>query len=197
MVAIRQLRTGEIIVQPWQPSGGGWVPVETPGSAVADGDAVVVARAAREALTGMPTSRAAPGGETAAPFGFKDAWLAVRGSTPERVADALGLTGQRRLPWHEGVAAASEGGIFVSPPTSGWVLAVGVDWLGSEPDVTALSDQLGTEVQYFATHRVIEGTCGSAPSAGGSFGGWSLNPLLLVTTHTSAEHGIHGQLPAA
>jgi hypothetical protein len=45
---------------------------------------------------------------------------------------------------------------FVSPPTQGWVLAVGVKLAYHPPDVVALSAQLDTDVQFFATHRVVE-----------------------------------------
>jgi hypothetical protein len=89
-------------------------------------------------------------------FGYKTAWLAVRDSTPEQVADAIGLTDPRSIAWAEGVEASYEDGIFVTPPTSGWVLAVGVGWFGNEPDIASLSAGLATEVQFFATHRVVE-----------------------------------------
>jgi hypothetical protein len=89
-------------------------------------------------------------------FGPKIAWLAVRDGSPERVADAIGLSARRPLAWPDGVRAAYEEGVFVAPAGEGWVVAAGVGWLGAEPDVAALSARLGAEVQYFATHRVVE-----------------------------------------
>ena len=51
----------------------------------------------------------------------------------------------------QGIEASDHDVVFVSPPTEGWVLAVGFELADHPPDVVALSAQLGTEVQFFAT----------------------------------------------
>jgi hypothetical protein len=156
MVSIRETTKGEIMVRPWEPSGAGWRPADTEETAIPDGDPIAVARIALAAIAEIPRRHRQPGVETGAAFGYKTAWLAVRDSTPERVADAIGLAARELVPWQEGVDASYEDGVFVSPPTSGWVLAVGVGWFRHEPDVAALSERLATEVQYFATHRIVD-----------------------------------------
>ena len=98
-------------------------------------------------------------------FGGKQAWLAVRDGAPVAVLDALGLRDLGEVPWRAGVDLAylSDDRVAVTPPLPGaggtrWVLVVG-RWLmrpGTVLDVTTLSAALGTEVQFFATHRVTE-----------------------------------------
>jgi hypothetical protein len=154
MVWVGETTTGAIIVQPRRPSGGGWAYEGTGEMTIEDGDGIRVARAVRELVEDVPATRGtAP---TGVGFGYKTAWLAVRGSSAEGVADAIGLTAGAEVPWREGVDGSRHDEVFVTPPTSGWVLAVGPGWFGAEPDVAELSGRLGTEVQYFATHRVAE-----------------------------------------
>jgi hypothetical protein len=102
-------------------------------------------------------------------FGGKQAWLAVRADgsdvDPERVIAALGLRDLGTVPWRDGIDLAhlTDDRLAVTPPLPGardhlWVLATG-RWLlrpGTSVDVTALSETLATEVQFFATHRVTE-----------------------------------------
>ena len=96
-------------------------------------------------------------------FGYKTSWIAVRGRTPEEVADALCLTARRPMGYAEGTGAAYKSGIYVAPPVQGWILAHGrdvgrtvredsaemIEWLSD------LSRTLGT-VQFFGTHRVTD-----------------------------------------
>src|SRR5919202_5486918 len=96
-------------------------------------------------------------------FGFKQAWLAVRDAEPAAVLAALGLRDLGEVPWRDGIDLAylTDDRIAVTPPLPGaagtrWVLAVG-RWLlraDTGVDVIDLSAVLGTEVQFFATHRV-------------------------------------------
>jgi len=98
------------------------------------------------------------------PFGYKVAWLAIRSEKPREVAEALGLVKIQDSAWSEGLQAAGRGDVFVSPPVQGWVLVVS----SSLPDAgdgkstdkcTPLLSRLGKrfpDVQYFATHRVVE-----------------------------------------
>jgi len=98
-------------------------------------------------------------------FGAKQAWLAVRDGEPAAVLAALGLRDLGEVPWRAGVDLAylSDDRVAVTPPLPGagnsrWTLAVG-RWLlrpATVLDITELSGVLGTEVQFFATHRVTE-----------------------------------------
>ncbi len=104
----------------------------------------------------------------AASFGFKNAWIAVKGASAAAVAEALSLRGVREADWATGVQAAYEdsatGAVFVTPPIDSWVLCVGWPLVASvdarPPEfglrATEWATTLQTEVQYFATHRVVE-----------------------------------------
>lgn len=100
-------------------------------------------------------------------FGYKNAWLAVKSSDSERVARALGLADTSPADWTTGVAVAYEWPgtvVFVSPPVDGWTLCVGTalfPYADRRPPqfgdlAVRLSSTLKTEVQFFATHRVVE-----------------------------------------
>ncbi len=98
-------------------------------------------------------------------FGGKQAWLAVRDGDPSELLRALGLRDLGDVRWRDGVDLAhlTDDRVAVTPPLPGardtrWVLAAGRYLLrpGTPLDVTALSGHLGTEVQFFATHRVTE-----------------------------------------
>ena len=96
-------------------------------------------------------------------FGGKQAWLAVAGEDPAAVLEALGLRDLGPVPWREGIDLAhlTDDRVAVTPPLPGardtaWILATGRRLLlpAAHVDVIALSATLGTEVQFFATHRV-------------------------------------------
>ena len=96
-------------------------------------------------------------------FGGKQAWLAVAGGEPGAVLAALGLRDLGPVPWRDGLDLAhlTDDRVVVTPPLpgardTGWVLAAGRRLMTRGPDVVALSAALGTEVQFFATHRVTE-----------------------------------------
>ncbi|AEV87260.1 hypothetical protein ACWT_6245 [Actinoplanes sp. SE50] len=96
-------------------------------------------------------------------FGGKQAWLAVRDSEPEAVLAALGLRDLGPIRWRDGLDLAHLTGdrVAATPPLPGardsrWTLVAGHHLMTSAPDVVAISATLGTEVQYFATHRVTE-----------------------------------------
>ncbi len=99
-------------------------------------------------------------------FGYKNAWLAVRGVDPRKVIDVMGLRDLGPVPWRSAcdLAYLTDDRVLVTPPLPGtdgyadWVLVAG-RWLlasGSSLNVTRLSGLLHTEVQAFATHRVLE-----------------------------------------
>ena len=99
-------------------------------------------------------------------FGYKTGWLAIRSEDPSAVAEALGLTDLTPANWQTGLVRAIEtdGLIFVTPPLSGWVLAVtGLD-LGadSKENLAAVVSRLRTcskqfgEAQMFGSYRVVD-----------------------------------------
>jgi hypothetical protein len=98
-------------------------------------------------------------------FGFKQAWLAVRDGSAEAVTAALGLRDLGPVPWRHGIDLAylTDDRVAVTPPLPGadgaqWLLVTG-RWLAtpqSPVDTAALSEALGTEIQFFLTHRVVE-----------------------------------------
>lgn len=96
------------------------------------------------------------------PFGPKMAWLALDTTETQAVADALGLRGARAATWAEGVRAAHQSSVFVTPPLGEWTLAVGAALFPPDraddfvkPLQERLSRQFG-EAQYFCTHRDFE-----------------------------------------
>jgi hypothetical protein len=90
-------------------------------------------------------------------FGPKTGWIAVRGVSAAAVVAALGLRDARPASWDDGIEAAYEEGVFVGPPVDGWVLAAGSGILTTQVDPADLSQRLGSQVQLFRTHRVVEG----------------------------------------
>jgi hypothetical protein len=156
-VSIVRNTQGQIILSALRPDPPGWVDAGLPTVTVEDEE--TVADAVLDLLTQVATRHRQPGRETGAAFGHKTAWLAVRGASAEAVVAAIGLQETRPIGWEQGVEESyrsTEGGIFVSPETSGWVIAVGVGWFANPPDAASLSRALDAEVQYFATHRVSE-----------------------------------------
>ena len=97
-------------------------------------------------------------------FGYKCSWLAIKSEHPLDVIDALDLLHVRRASWKAGIEAAYAGAVFISPPIDSWILVVSGDlpWPGGErhgDPCTPLLVHLGQrfpEVQFFATHRVVE-----------------------------------------
>jgi hypothetical protein len=103
-------------------------------------------------------------GDTMVGFGHKQAWLAVREGEPAALAAALGLRDLGPVSWRAGIDLSylTDDRVAMTPPLAGaggrWLLATG-QWLalyGGRADISGLSAVLGTEVQRFATNRVIE-----------------------------------------
>lgn len=105
-------------------------------------------------------------------FGYKMTWLAVRSTEPEGVIAGLGVTESTRASWEEGIDAIysstslSEHPVFVTPELDGWVLVASPSYFDEASDadparverfVSDAAKRLGTEVQFFATHRIVEG----------------------------------------
>lgn len=98
-------------------------------------------------------------------FGYKTAWLAVRGGDADGVFAALGARPHKEVDWVSGLdrSYVSDEWLVATPPLPGaqdslWLLVTGRWLLLREPivDAVALSTELDTEVQYFGSHRVSE-----------------------------------------
>ena len=89
-------------------------------------------------------------------FGPKTGWLAIGDAPRAEVVQAMQLDQLEDLPLAAGVDRALESGVFVLPTIDGWTLAMGADLADGPLDVSALSSSLGTTVQLFRTHRVVE-----------------------------------------
>jgi hypothetical protein len=96
------------------------------------------------------------------PFGPKMAWLALDTRDTGAVATALGLRDARAATWAEGVGAAYQSSVFVTPPLGDWTLAAGTARFPParveafvKPLLERLSRQFG-DAQYFGTHRDAE-----------------------------------------
>jgi hypothetical protein len=105
-----------------------------------------------------------PTPDTLQSFGYKIGWFAVPSADIDSILRAFWLRQPAPCNWAEGVTAAYQGKVFVTPPVRGWVLLPSRHWLWQldrEPGcvvgaaVRALSKQLGV-VQFFASHRVPE-----------------------------------------
>jgi hypothetical protein len=104
----------------------------------------------------------APDPDVPIPFGPGMAWLALDTTDTGAVASALRLEQVMPVTWAEGIRAARESSIFVTPPLAHWTLAVGTPLFPPDrpddflrPLLERLSQQFG-EAQYFATHGAVD-----------------------------------------
>jgi hypothetical protein len=99
-------------------------------------------------------------------FGYKTAWFAIHATDREAVARALGLRYLTPAPADAAITAAyrEPGKMFVTSALDGWTLVMSSDFLtlaeGMPPPflemLRRVSAELDTEVQFFASHRVVE-----------------------------------------
>lgn len=96
------------------------------------------------------------------PFGSKAAWLALDTKDTQAVAAALDLREARAATWAEGIKAAYQSSIYVTPPVADWTLVAGTALFPPDrvevfvqPLLERLSRQF-RDVQYFCTHREFE-----------------------------------------
>jgi len=94
-------------------------------------------------------------------FALPSRWLVVRTTNPQAVQSALGLLKPRPCSWEEGLSAAHDQKLFISPPVDGWILVVGSSLPEPARDVDkcfhfirALSQKLGL-VQFFSADRAL------------------------------------------
>jgi hypothetical protein len=115
-----------------------------------------------------PAAPAMPGLTPDAPQGFgpRLVWLAFRGASPEAVARGLQLSDPASSTWADGLKAAYQGRVFITPPLGDahWVLAASTRFPdpgdkkhpdAATPALVHLSQLFG-EVQYFATYDVLD-----------------------------------------
>ncbi len=95
------------------------------------------------------------------PFGPDMAWLALDTTDTAGVATALGLRDPRSATWADGINAAHQNSLFVTPPLADWTLVVGNPLLPPEhlaefvkPLLERLSRQYG-DAQYFCTNQAL------------------------------------------
>jgi len=94
-------------------------------------------------------------------FNVPSRWIAVRSGNPQLVQAALGLNNPTPCSWEEGLTAAHEHKLFISPAIRGWVLVLGSNLPEPGDDVdrcfrflTELSRKLG-QVQFFSLNRAV------------------------------------------
>jgi hypothetical protein len=97
----------------------------------------------------------------AALLGLPNRWLAIRSGNPYVVQAALGLSKPTPCSWEEGLTAATEQRLFISPPVQGWVLVFGSSLPDPAEDVDRcfrfvleVTRKLG-QVQFFSYNRVV------------------------------------------
>jgi hypothetical protein len=125
--------------------------------------AAIVPACRKHAPTEEPSGGFTPPPDLPRPFGPRCVWIAVHGATTAAVARALELKNVAPSGWAAGVKGAYAGGVFVTPPIDGWVLAASVQFPDAgdakhedraTPLLARLSDTFG-EVQYFGTYDEI------------------------------------------
>lgn len=94
-------------------------------------------------------------------FNLPARWLAVRSGNPMLIQSALGLHNPTPCTWEEGLSAAHDHKLFISPPVHGWILIMGshLPEPGDDVDrcfrfVMDLSRKLG-HVQFFSINRPV------------------------------------------
>lgn len=94
-------------------------------------------------------------------YSHPNRWLAVRSGNPQLVQAALALNNPTPCSWEEGLSAAHEHKLFISPAIRGWVFVMGgnLPEPGDDVDkcfrfVMDLSRKLG-HVQFFSVNRAV------------------------------------------
>ena len=94
-------------------------------------------------------------------FNLPTRWLAIRSGNPQLVQAALALSNPTPCSWEEGLSAAHEHKLFISPAIRGWVFVMGSNLPEPGDDVDKcfrlvmdLSRKLG-HVQFFSVNRAV------------------------------------------
>lgn len=103
--------------------------------------------------------------DTPISFGMKNSWLVLKADDPSEVMDKLGCSDRKVCNWQSAFNWMDDNWmikpqqVFVTPSYEGYVLVLNCDELLENK---AKLDQIATmfeEVQYYATHRVVELCC--------------------------------------
>jgi len=94
-------------------------------------------------------------------FNLPNRWIAIRSGNPQLVQAALALDNPTPCSWEEGLSAAQEHKLFISPAIRGWIFLMGSNLPEPGDDVDKcfrfimnLSRKLG-HVQYFSLNRAV------------------------------------------
>ena len=94
-------------------------------------------------------------------FNLPSRWIAIRSGNPQLVQAALALDNPTPCSWEEGLSAAQEHKLFISPAIRGWIFVMGSNLPEPGDDVDKcyrflmdLSHKLG-HVQYFSLNRAV------------------------------------------
>jgi len=94
-------------------------------------------------------------------FSAPSRWLAVKSGNPYVIQAALGLHKPTPCSWEEGLSAAQERKLFISPAINGWVLVIGSHLPDPSDDIdhcfrflSELSRKVG-QVQFFSVNRAV------------------------------------------
>lgn len=111
--------------------------------------------AAAKAVREKAAANSAP--DTPMPFGFKTSWLCIKADSPETVIKKLGLKDPMVSGWKFAFENCDHG-MFVSPVLDGFVLVIGwgMDIITEDPKRLDEVGAMFPEVQYFASHRVVD-----------------------------------------
>jgi len=93
------------------------------------------------------------------PFGQDMAWLALDTTDTDEVSAALGLAEVRPATWADGIAAANDAAVFISPPLGDWTLVASTALFVRQHVGAAIKlllvglSRRFRDAQYFCTHR--------------------------------------------
>lgn len=104
--------------------------------------------------------------DTPVDFGFKQHWMAIKTTDTQQVAGALSSKQSYRCNWKKGISQAYNNATYITPAIDGWTLVVNPilrldERSNNQKDVEQLKklSLLFGEIQFFATHRVVEYHC--------------------------------------
>ena len=93
------------------------------------------------------------------PFGYKNAWYAIKNETPESVIEKLNLETLYESNWAFGLEHSYRyDTIFVSPQIGGYVLVIGLSDIAPDVDYSPVKkhSEHFAELQFFGSHRVSD-----------------------------------------
>ena len=120
-------------------------------------------------------------------FGYKTAWISVRGDDANRIASILKIKGAKAASWKDGIAKAyKDGGVFITKPINGWTYVIAIDLMSAAENQDTLSKTLKElskafgETQYFVSYRVVD-----------AYGWVKASKGKIVRAYLNVEGSIH------